>query len=493
MLLRLCLVLGCCGMLPGTLFAQTGVEAVSSGNVAVLPEARIIPVEGMVKGFLFTTLKRRTEEAIADGVKLIVYSIKSDGGEIGAALDMSNYVFNLDPGIRTIAYVEDKAYSAAALFALSCDDLMMKPRSTIGDCQPIMMTSEGPQVIGEKIQTVLRERFRTYAEVNGYPTLLAQAMVTQEYEVWSLTDLEKNELVTLQRRDFEFLSEDQQKRYRKEKILSHAGELLTLNDKEAIDLGFSAATHDTPQDLLESLGYQEKIRVDAPSSSEGVIDFFDTYTPLFLMVALFCAYLEFKTPGLGIFGSLAAVSIAAYFIGKFYTGQANYLEILLFALGIGLLALEIFVFPGFGICGITGVVVMLVSLVLSMQSFPVTGPEADMDATLHNLYIVCGSFLAATLAFILLLALFPRLHFVPGLIESDRQPPSPSMGSTDAVSLVGKHGTAICDLRPVGKVRIDGEVHQVVAAHGWVESGCQVRVIEQEGNHILVSQDEAQT
>lgn len=456
----------------------------------------IIPIEGMVKELLFTTLKRRTEAAIKAGVKVIVYRVKSDGGELGAAMEMSNYVFNLDHDIKTIAFVESKAYSAAALFSLACDDLYMKPGSAIGDCEPILPTGAGYETAGEKIQTVLKERFRTFAKTNGYPEDLAQAMVSSKIKVYSVREKQTHKLRFFRSEDWELLDEEAKLQYVDRKIVCHQDELLTLSDQEAFELGFSYGTFENSEALLKHLGCNEMSKVVDVNETEKVVDAFDQYSGLLLALGVFLLYMEFKTPGVGAFGALAALSFCAFFVSKFYQGQANYLEILLFILGLVLIGLEVFVFPGFGIAGIAGLVLLFTSLVLAMQDFNVPSNEYQSNKLTENITSVCLYFLTATMAFLFLLLLLPKgknkdspLH---GLFQFHRQEVSQNFRNnehqkSETTSLLGFEGKAITILCPSGKIDIDGEIYSASAREGWIAKDTVLEVVAQEGYLLTVA------
>ncbi len=470
---------------------QMGNTISGSGNgveESSLPKAVIIPVEGMVKKLLFTTMKRRTEKAIEEGCTLIVYRVKSDGGELGAAFDMSNYVFSIDKKIRTIAYVEDKAYSAAALFSLSCDDVYMKPLSAIGDCEPIMMNDGGYTTAGEKVQTVLKERFRTYSRENGYPYVLAQSMVDSELKIMSITEKISGNVKLVRSEDWDILGEEGQKKYRDIKIVCHEGDLLTLSSSESLELGFSRGTFDTPEKMLEALEYIEHADVLDVNKTEKVIDVMEGFAPIFIIIAVFFLYLEMKTPGVGAFGALSAVAFAAFFVGKYYEGQAGYMEVTLFIIAIVLIAMEIFVFPGFGIAGIAGVILMFISLVLAMQDFTIPSSELEYNIVIGNMSDLILYIMAATGIFIVMLFILPKSKFtaLPGLINDDAQDNHQINVEKQTLHLDGKLGVAVTEFMPGGKIEIDGEQYQANSIIGWIEKGTEVVVVKQEGNLLQI-------
>jgi membrane-bound serine protease (ClpP class) len=453
--------------------------------------AAVVPVEGVFKPLLVTTVKRRTEQAIASGANVIVYRVKSDGGQLGAAMELSNYVFGLSDNLTTLAYVDDKAYSAAALFSLACDQLIMEPGSAIGDCEPIMPTQGGYTTAGEKIQSPLKERFRSYAKKNGYPVLLAQAMVSSQLKILKAYH-SGNQQRLYRSEDWEMLSEEQQQAYSEVKIICHEGDLLTLSDGEALEHGFSRGTYANIDDYLNEAGLTPVENVMEMNSTEQLVDLIDVYTPILLAIGIFFIYMEIKTPGVGIFGALGAVAFAVFFMGKFYQGQAGYLELMLFVLGFGLIALEIFVFPGFGVAGLAGLLMLVCGLVLAMQDFSVPVDKGQWLLVLDNLATVCLSFLLATLGFVILMIFLPKgeakLSFWHGLFQRHKQTPTPKISSQtpEMQPLLGCQGSTTTVLMPAGKALFEGQIYSVCSESGPIEAGEPVEVTSQEGMQLMV-------
>lgn len=463
-------------------------NVVEKDDLSGFPLATVIPVEGEVRPFMFTTIKRRTEDAIASGSNLIIYRVKSPGGQIGAALEMSNFVFTLSSNVHTIAFVDEQAYSAAALFSLACDDVAMAPGSAIGNCEPIMMQGGGYTTAGEKIQTVLKERFRTFSKINGYPVVLSEAMVSSGLEIYRTMNKETGELVFMRKADWDILGEAGQKKYEAPRIEVHEGDLLTLGSQEALELGFSMGTYKDEDEMVKALGYQKNMNVLELNRNEKVVDAMGAYAGLLMAMGLFFLYLEFKTPGIGFWGALGAVCFAGFFVSMFYEGQANYLEVMGFILGMALIALEVFVFPGMGIAGLCGFVLVIGSLILSMQDFVIPEGDLQVERLVDNLALVCFSFMGASLAFIGILWLGPRKGAEPGaLIHTDRQSGEVVPELSEKVhEYEGKKGETTTPLLPGGKAIFEGEEVQVVAFSGYIEKGETVEVVDQQGTEIMV-------
>lgn len=162
------------------------VLTLSAGADAAGPVVHIIPVSGTVEPGMAAYLKRVVSSLEKDESAILVFAMDTFGGRVDAAFDIVDTICTV-PRERTIAYVEKKAISAGALIALSAGTLIMKENTLIGDCAPIIQTSEGHQEAGEKTQTVLRAQFRTLAKRNNYSQVLAESMVSKSMEVYKIT------------------------------------------------------------------------------------------------------------------------------------------------------------------------------------------------------------------------------------------------------------------------------------------------------------------
>ena len=142
----------------------------------------VIPVSGDVEPAMAAYIERAVQEAGTDPETTIILELDTFGGRVDSALKIVETMTAIN-GPRTIAFVKNKAISAGALIALSCNTLVMQPNTTIGDCAPISFSQEGAKMLGEKFQSPLRAKFRTLARRNGYPLALAESMVSAHLEI----------------------------------------------------------------------------------------------------------------------------------------------------------------------------------------------------------------------------------------------------------------------------------------------------------------------
>ncbi len=319
---------------------------------------------------------------------------------------------------------------------------------------------------------------------------------------FDLTVMEAIELETGERQFFkksETNSPEVEKNY---KILGPVPEtvadrFLTLSAERARDLKLCEGVVETEEQFLASLQIETLIPTRMTWVDQVVWRLNGPLlTALLLIVGLIGLYLEIAAPGLSVSGLTALLCFGIFFWSHFLGGTAGWLEVLLFGLGVVCLICELFVVPGFGIFGITGIGLVVISLIMASQDFVVPSDEVQWAQLRMNSFVVLG----AVLGVLLLLAgqiLF--LDSLPGLSRFKLAVPDSTVRGTDGsmTSLlqasgshknfnVGAEGIADSDLRPAGKVMIDGDLVDVVTEGDYVEQGDRVAVLQIEGNRVVV-------
>ncbi len=465
----------------------------SKADEQLLKKVYVIPISGTVDPGMAAFLKRAFRDISEDRDALFVIEMDTFGGRVDSALQMVDTLLNVPKG-KTIAFVSTKAISAGALIALACNELVMKHHTTIGDCAPISYSSEGPKMLGEKFQSPLRAKFRSLAKRNGYPETLAEAMVTAELEVYEVVIGEKTLYMDAQA--FDDLSQAEKEKVSSKKTIVAKGELLTMEDTEAVELGFSKMSVANIDEMLHQMGIEnyDIIRIEE-SWSESLVRFIDTIAPILMMIGLAAIYIEVKAPGFGLPGIIGITCLALVFLNQYLVGLADYTELIIIGIGIVLLGFEIFVIPGFGITGIAGLIFIAAGLVLALQDFVIPDPSFPWQKTLltNNIIKVLGAFLSAVLAALFLLRyVLPRLSRVvegPYLTATLEKSHADSI---EAMKLsVGETGIAMTFLRPSGKVKIKGEIFDVVTEGEFMEKGTPVVISKIKGSRVIVSRMES--
>jgi membrane-bound serine protease (ClpP class) len=350
----------------------------------------------------------------------------------------------------------------------------------------------GYQTAGEKIQTLLRTKFRKFADKNGYPPLLAEAMVTKEMEVYQVFTEEVPQGYFITSRELKDMTPEESAKIKSKRLIVEAGKLLTMHAKEAKEYGFARAIVEDRKELLGLYGLkQEDVTVLETNWSEDMVRFLDSIAPILLSVGLIALWLEFKAPGFGLPGIIGITCLATVFLSKYLVGLAEAPEMFLFLLGVMLLAVEIFLLPGFGLAGITGILLMLIGTTLAFQDFVVPQTPYHYEELRGNLLKIFTSMTVSLLVIALMVRYLPGMPLFGRLVLRASEEAALGFGTTLAIptaTLVGRRGYALSTLRPSGRAEFNGEVLDVVTQGEFVESGQKVEIVEVRGNRVVVRQ-----
>jgi len=403
---------------------------------------------------------RKTELAIKEAEKqqadILFLHLNTFGGELEAAETIRTLL--LDAPIPVFVFIDKNAASAGALISIACDSIYMSQGASIGAASVVNQTGE---VMPDKYQSYMRSMMRATAISNGRDPDIAQAMVDPDVEV---------------------------------KGISEKGKVLTLTTTEAIKFGFCEGEAHSKEEVMELADVEEYYFIEQKHNwIEKIILFLinPLVAGVLIMVIIGGIYFELQTPGIG-FPSIAALAAALlYFAPHYLHGLAEHWEILLFILGVGLIILEIFAFPGFGVAGISGIILVMTALVLSMTlNFGFDFSFAPPTTIIRKIAIVLGFSTAGFLSSIWLgmkvinansrlgsIALRTELGKETGFISQDL-----AMNE-----LVGRIGRASTFLRPAGKVEIDDEIHDAVSEFGVIEKDTEVKVVRFENSQLVVT------
>ena len=449
----------------------------------------VIPVSGTVDPGMAAFIKRALEARSDDPDALFIFELDTFGGRVDSALQIVDTLLSA-PKDKTIAFVKTKAISAGALIALACGKLVMRQNTSIGDCAPITYSNQGPKMLGEKFQSPLRAKFRALAKRNGYPETLAESMVTAEMVVYAVKMDGKT--VYMDSQAFDDLSQAEKEQVSSKKTIVGKGELLTMTDTEAVEFGFSRMSVDNVNEMLQRMEIKtdELIRIEE-TWSEALVRIIGRISPLLLMVALAALYMEIKAPGFGVLGIIGIICLALVFLNQYLVGLADYTELLLLILGFILLGFEVFVIPGFGFAGISGILFIAAGAILAFQDFVIPDPSLPWEAELlitNVLHVLGAFFMAIVVALIFLRYILPRFSVVvdgPYLYTTlmDSRADSREAGRAK----IGDVGIAMTFLRPSGKAKIRDDTFDVITEGEFIEKGTSVKVLEIKGNRIIVS------
>lgn len=422
------------------LLAGFGVGQNSADSVWLLPiDTEITPATAQY-------VQSRVELANEEMPLALVFLIDTPGGQVSSMEEIVDTILS-ETRIPTIAVVEN-AFSAGALIAMSAEMLAMLPGSSIGAALPISVSPTGVSPVGEKMNSAMRGMFRSVAEARGRNARVAEAMVDQRIEIPGLSTDE---------------------------------ELLTLTAAQALEHGIADIHTQTLSSALEEFGYGgvRIERIERNLSERLATNLANPIVAAILLVlGIGGILMEVFTPGFGIPGGIGVVALTLLAAGAYLATPAGLFDIVLILAGIGLIAVEVLVIPGFGVAGLLGLAALGIALFRIFQEdfVAVLGWSALFGSVLVGLAL----WLLPNLRIASPLMLDTRL----GRTTSSSTQPQPVTGPYD--HFMGQSGVAASDLRPAGVARILGDRVDVVTQGDFVPAGSPIRVLRVEGNRIVV-------
>jgi membrane-bound ClpP family serine protease len=451
-------------------------------------EKVIIPIEGPITPRVVRQVSTLIGSEIKqNSVNLIVFRIDSGGGELVDCLQLADKAAALRPDeVQTVAYVPVEAAGGAALIALACDQLVMHPEARIGGAGSVMPDS---RTIEEAIKSIRGSLAKN--TVQNW-SLLA-AFVDPQLELFSYHNTKTGEVRYFCDEEFSQLQDaaDWQKGPR----IKPAGELMQLSSERARELGVAWQVVDSYDEFKLLYGYDSdsEPREARPSWALELVEALSSpaLAMLLLVIGFIGIYIELHTPGIGAGAFVSAVAFMLYFWSNFLHGTAEWLEVLLFLGGLFFLALEVLVLPGFGIFGLGGGVMILVSLVLASQTMFLPQTESQVAELRRSLTIVTASIVATVAGAIALRRYLPQAPVFRTLLLNP--PPEEELIDLDYREslaefshLVGQQGTTTTKLMPAGKAEFDGQLVDVIAEGVPIERGRPVVVVKARGSRVVV-------
>jgi membrane-bound serine protease (ClpP class) len=444
-----------------------------------------IRLEGPVDQEMVSWILASLQQQLDQGANLVMVEINSLGGSFRDANRLAQRLAQLDPlEVRTVAFVRGEARGSAALVALACQHIVLEQTAELGgQGQPVLSEDEQKsleEVTPELAAWVGRDEAVILALVNPTKTLIQYHHgVTGEIRFFTEEEVRLGQL-----------SPDWQRG--REIAVTEGLDASSVDDlriarfivKDAGELHSLYQLSEPPKLLVPTVAYRGIQRFARFLASPWI-----SWMLLFGAMMFFST--EMSSPGLGFPGFAAGLCFMLYFWSHYLNGNADWLEIMLFVLGAVSLALEIFVVPGFGIFGVGGILMMLVSVVLAAQTFVWPTSREDFSQLPVSLSMVLALFLGVAIPMMLI----PKyMHRLPILNRFSLNPSEDEefaeVSEREAIShleyLTGKMGVAVTSLVPGGKVKFGDDVFSVVTDGRPVESGESVVVREVRGNHVLV-------
>lgn len=459
----------------------------------------VIEFKGPINGKLKYYFDNRFAAANKADVDLLILEIDSPGGLKVESLEMARRLRDCD-WAYTVALISNEAISGGALVSMGCDEILIDPNAKFGDIGEIAFDpAQGMfRMIEPKIESYLSRDARDLAESKGRPPDLAEALVDKDVLVY----VRPNPNVEGGPLQFTTARADAiMKPNPPWKLVPESGpeRFLTLSGQRAIELGIAQGSQSTRAEAAQEFGFElSNLRVYRPTTTDFVVYVLNNpwVTGLLVIFGLVALYFEFSSPGLGVGGLLSGLAAVLFFWSRFLGGTSGWLEVILFVAGIVFLFAEVFVIPGFGVSGVTGLALLFSSVILAGQDFVFPKTPEQWNQSLTSMLVLTCSGVGFLIAAVFIskrlgsIPVFNRMILTPPPIKAESQKldehGKPVPKPEPAVS-VGDWGRAESLLRPAGRARFAGRSIDVISDGAYVEAGTQVRVIQIKGNIIRVT------
>lgn len=386
--------------------------------------------------------------------RYIIINLDTYGGAVDAADKIRTAIIKSD--IPVIAFINPQAASAGALISIACDSIYMSKGSSIGAAT--VVNQEG-KVMPDKYQSFMRGMMRTTAESHG-------KLERNGEQVWR-----RDPLLAQQMCD--------------------TANVLSFTQEEAIAHGYCEGKAESLSEVIEHLDTVDYILKEQKLSTlDNIILFLmsPVLQAIFLMLIIGGIYFELQSPGIGLPLGVAILGAILYFAPLYLGGLAQNWEIILFIVGIGLIMVEIFLIPGFGVAGISGIILTLGSLIFAMidnNLFLFEG-KINWELLLTPIAIVTVScFAALCLSIYIAGKLYPKKAFNHIALRTELTENSGFVGVDTKISeFAGRQATVATALRPTGKVKIGEKLYEATLSVGMASKGEKVTVVKVEGGRL---------
>jgi membrane-bound serine protease (ClpP class) len=448
MTLRIVLTLIVCWVLPALLIAQDSPAANDPKKVLVME----------IKAEIDPRMTRYVELALAHAVEIkadyVVVELDTYGGTLTDAKEIVQKIMDFKKPIWV--FINSDAASAGALISIACDSIYMSPGASIGAAT--VVTGTDGSAAPDKYQSYMRSIMRSTAEENGRNPDIAEGMVDERVVIDSVKQV---------------------------------GKVLTLTTTEAIALKYCEGKVTTIQEILEKNKVGEyTISTYRLGFTEKIIAFVlnPFISGILILIIIAGIYFEMQAPGIGFALFAAVAALVLYLVPYYLNGLAAYWEIIVLFVGIALLAAEIFIIPGFGVAGISGIVLTIGSLVLIMLrndyfNFEYV-PFGDITVALFS---AVGGLAGGFILLVILGARITNTRAFNRIALADTQDSSKGYSvNSNSGMLNGKRGVAHTILRPSGKIMIENQMYDAFTRGEFIERGEAIEVISTEGVTLKV-------
>ncbi|MDN4164208.1 NfeD family protein [Cytophagales bacterium LB-30] len=393
------------------------------------------------------------KEAKDQKADFIIIEMDTYGGVLTDANEIRTQI--MDVQVPIWVFINKDAASAGALISIACDSIYMAAGANIGAAT--VVTQDG-QAAPDKYQSYMRSIMRSTAQTNGRDPKIAEGMVDEDIEIEGV---------------------------------SPKGEVITFSTEEAIKNGFCEAEVSSIEAILKRNKVENyTITTFELPSSEKIISFFINpfISGILILIIIGGIYFELQTPGVGFPLAASVIALILYLTPYYLNGLAANWEIIVLCIGFILIAAEVFVIPGFGVAGVSGISLVVLSLVLIM----INNDALDFTLVpLENIMYAMAATFGGILGFIAVVVfggykISQSVAFQRFALPDTMSHEAGYTANFKNVSLIGKKGIAQTTLRPSGKVLIDGEQYDAYSRGEFIEANQEIVVVEESANFLKV-------
>ncbi|SEF44827.1 NfeD family protein [Parabacteroides chinchillae] len=398
--------------------------------------------------------------------KAVLIHLNTYGGLLEAADSMRTSI--LYSPIPVYVFIDNNAASAGALISIACKKIYMRKGANIGAATVVNQTGAA---MPDKYQSYMRSMIRSTAEALGKDTIIQQGDTIYKWKRDPrIAEAMVDERVVIPN-------------------LIDTGKVLTFTADEARKWGYcDGIAESTDEVITKYLGFQNyKLESYTPSWFDNIKGFLmnPMVQSILIIIIIGGIYFEMQSPGLGFPSIASLIAAILYFAPLYIDGLAQNWEILVFIAGVILIVAEIFIIPGFGIAGISGIICIIAGLTMSLLNNTdfnfegVSGTEVGRA----SLTVLMGIGISFVLSIWISSKIGTKGIFKKVALNADLEK---AVSTPIFNNLIGKEGIAATILRPSGKVNIDNELYDGVSESGFIEKGQRVKVIRFENAQVYV-------
>jgi len=443
-----------------------------------------IPIEGTIDLGLPPFIERSIAEAEENNAKTIIFEVNTFGGRVDAATQIKDAI--LDSKVPTVAFINKRAISAGALISLSCEKVFMAGGATIGATTAVDMQGNKAS---EKVISYMREEMAATAEKRGRDTYIARGMVDEELEF-------PNKVIK------EFINDGEDIDTIKTKVYylvidgdtvivddiegRKQGNLITLTTEQSLKYKIADASLENFEAVLDTLGFSNlAVNKTTENWSENFVRFLTNPVVASLLTTFgFLGILfELQSPGWGIPGSIGLICLALSLSASYIAELATMSDLLVILMGMLFLMLEAFVFPGFGVAGVAGIIFILWGLYLLLLPDVPVGEEVLSQASNGLIIGIIGGLVGLVLLF----RAMTKTKFWRDLTSPDIQKREDGyVASFGWEKLVGEEALTETDLHPSGWINVGNERVFALSEGNFIDKDVKVVILSVDGNRVVV-------